>query len=150
MTQIMKWHGEIPIRSLYTAGIGGQMFFRALKERGELLATTCDTCKQVYLPARLFCERCFAALSKQTVVTPEGVIKSFTFCAIDHENRPLKQPLALALAQLDGATTFLLHRLLDATKADDVAIGSRVKVAIKPKAKRNGSILDIEGFRLIR
>jgi uncharacterized OB-fold protein len=33
--------------------------------------------------------------------------------------------------------------------ASRVAIGSRVEAVIKPKAKRTGSILDIEGFRLI-
>ena len=34
-SHIAKWRGEIPIESLYTAGIGGQRFFKALKEKGE-------------------------------------------------------------------------------------------------------------------
>jgi uncharacterized OB-fold protein len=149
MRQITKWRGEIPIQSLYTPGLGGQIFFKALKNKGELVATRCDTCAQVYLPARRFCERCFAELTQEVRVKPEGVVRSFTFCNMDHDHRRLKQPLALALAQLEGATTFLLHRLLDVSDPAQLFIGSRVEVVIKPKAKRTGSILDIEGFRLI-
>lgn len=149
MKQIKKWHGEIPIRSLYTPGLGGKIFFKALKEKGELVGTRCDTCKQVYLPARSFCERCFAELTKEVRVKPQGVVKSFTLCNVDHDGRRLKQPLALALVQFEGATTFFLHRVLDVSDPSNLSIGSRVKVVIKPRTKRTGSILDVEGFRLI-
>jgi uncharacterized OB-fold protein len=149
MIPIHKWRGEIPIQSLYTPGLGGQIFFKALKDRGELVATRCDPCTQVYLPARRFCERCLSELTKEVRVKPEGIVKSFTFCNIDHDHRQLKQPLALALAQLEGATTLLLHRLLDVSDPAQLSIGSHVRVVIKRKAKRTGSILDIEGFRLI-
>jgi uncharacterized OB-fold protein len=148
-TKIDKWGGAIPIESLYTAGSGGQVFFTALKERGDLAATRCGPCRQVYVPARRFCERCFAELSDVVKVGPAGTVKSFSICHLDHENRQLKHPAAFALVQLDGATTVLLHRLLDVTDPSRVAIGSRVETVIKPKAKRTGSILDIEGFRLM-
>jgi len=143
------WLGEIPIRSSYTAGVGGQIFFEALKERGELVGTRCAACNQVYLPARQFCERCFAELTERVKVRPEGIIRSFTFCAIDHDGRDLVEPLVLALVQLEGSTTTFLHRLLKVRQPSQVSIGGRVKVMIKPKAKRTGSILDIEGFQLI-
>ncbi|MBI2357584.1 MAG: Zn-ribbon domain-containing OB-fold protein [Deltaproteobacteria bacterium] len=143
------WRGEIPIRSLYTAGVAGQSFLEALKERGKLVGTRCDACRQVYVPSRLFCERCFAELTEEVEVKPEGRLASFTFCSVERDGSPLRRPLALALVQLDGATTFFLHRLLDVTEPSQVRIGARVKAVIKPKAKRKGSILDIEGFRLI-
>jgi uncharacterized protein len=149
MTQITKWRGDIPIRSLYTPGLGGQIFFKALKNKGQLVGTRCDACSQVYLPARRFCERCFAELTEEVRVKPEGIVKSFTFCNVDHDGKQLTQPLALALAQLEGATTLLLHRLLNVSDPGHVCIGSRVRVVIKPKTQRTGSILDIEGFRLI-
>lgn len=148
-TGARTWHGEIPITSLYTAGVGGQIFFKALKEKGELVGTRCSACAQVYLPARLFCERCFAELTEEVKIKPEGALKSFTFCYVDHDGGRLDRPLALALAQLEGATTLFLHRLLDVTDLSKVRIGSRVKMVIKPKSKRTGSILDIEGFRLV-
>ena len=146
--EIKNLRGEIPIHSLYTAGVGGQLFFRALKEKGELVGTRCRPCKQVYLPARRFCERCFAELTDEIRVAPEGIVRGFTFCYVDHDGRRLKQPSGLALVQLEGATTLLLHRLLDVDDPAHLSIGSRVKVVIKPKTKRTGSILDIEGFRL--
>ncbi|MBI4488936.1 MAG: Zn-ribbon domain-containing OB-fold protein [Deltaproteobacteria bacterium] len=144
---IHSWYGEIPLRSVYTAGVGGQSFFKGLKERGKLVGTRCRNCDQVYLPARQFCERCFAELTEEVEVKNEGTVRSFTFCYVDHDGDRLKQPLALALVQLDGATTVLLHRLLGVNDPSQIRIGSQVGVVIKPKSKRAGSILDIEGFR---
>lgn len=142
------WRGEIPIKSLYTAGVAGQAFLEALKERGQLVGTRCDTCQQVYVPSRLFCERCFAELTEKVKIEPEGRLVSFTICYLDRGGKRLRRPVALALVELDGATTFFLHRLLHVTEPSQVRIGARVKAVIKPKAKRKGSILDIEGFRL--
>jgi uncharacterized OB-fold protein len=147
--KINKWRGAIPVSSQYTAGTGGQIFFIALKARGELVGTRCGPCRQVYIPARRFCERCFAELNNEVKVGPAGTVKSFSICRVDHEGRPLRQPAAFALVQLDGATTVLLHRLLDVKDASQFAIGSRVTTVIRPKTKRTGSILDIEGFRVI-
>jgi hypothetical protein len=141
------WPGAIPVTSLYTAGSAGQIFFTALKQHGKLIATRCRPCKQVYLPARAFCERCFAALAEQVEIKPAGRIISYTFCYVDCDRKRLRRPTALALVQLDGTTTTLLHYLLGVTQPDQVTIGSPVEVIIKPKGRRRGSILDIEGFR---
>jgi uncharacterized OB-fold protein len=143
------WPGAIPITSTYTAGVAGQIFFDALKRSGKLIATRCRPCKQVYLPARLFCERCLGALTEQAEIKTTGVLVSYTFCHIDRDRRPLRRPQALALVQLDGANTVLLHYLLDVTRPEQISIGARVEVVIKPKGRRIGSILDIEGFRLV-
>jgi uncharacterized OB-fold protein len=146
--RVPVWYGEIPLESFYTAGLGGQVFFEALKARGELVGTRCSACRQVYVPARAFCERCFAELTEQVKVEPEGTLASFTFSTMDRDGRALPEPQALALVRLEGATTFLLHRLLNVSGPGQVTIGARVKAVIKPKAKRTGSILDIEGFTL--
>lgn len=145
---IHVWRGGIPLESSYTAGLGGQMFFQALKEKGEIVGTRCEHCKQVYVPARIFCERCFTELSEQVKVGPEGTLRSFTFSQLDRDGRRLEQPLALALVRLDGATTLLLHYLLKVTDPARVRIGARVRAVVKPKSKRTGSILDLEGFEL--
>ena len=146
----IAWPGTIPLTSLYTTGSGGQIFFEALKRRAQLIATRCRPCKQVYLPARSYCERCFAALTERVEVKPTGRLVSFTICHVDRDRRPLRRPRALALAQLDGTTTALLHYLLDVTEPEQVKIGSRVEVIVKPKRLRHGSILDIEGFRPVK
>ena len=143
------WRGEIPLKSVYTAGLGGQLFFEALKERGELLATRCGTCNQVYMPARAFCERCLAELTEKVKVGSDGTLLSFTLGWHDRDGNRLQSPLALGLVALDGATTSFLHRLLNVTSHTQVRISARVKVQLKPKPMRTGSILDIEGFRLL-
>ncbi|MDH3442864.1 MAG: Zn-ribbon domain-containing OB-fold protein [Deltaproteobacteria bacterium] len=148
-TDTTNWRGEIPIASSYTSGLGGQIFFKALKDNGELVGARCAPCKQVYVPARIFCERCFAELTDQVTVEPAGTLKSFSLCYVDHDGKRLKRPVAAALIQLEGATTVMLHRLLDVRDASSALIGRRVKAVIKPKSRRTGSILDIEGFRLI-
>lgn len=146
---IDKWRGAIPIESFYTAGTAGQAFFKTLKEKGQILGTRCDGCAQVYVPARRFCERCFAELNAEVVVKPEGIVKSFSYSYVDGDGRRLSRPATSVLVQLDGATTVMLHRLLDAKELPRVSIGSRVRAVIKPRAQRTGSILDIEGFRVI-
>jgi uncharacterized OB-fold protein len=148
--KIEKWRGEIPITSLYTAGTAGQAFFKALKERGEIVGARCEPCAQVYVPARRFCERCFAELTAEVTVKPEGIVKSFSYSYFDRDGKQLKEPAAAVLVQLAGATTVMLHRLLDPRELSNISIGSRVKAVLKPKARRTGSILDIEGFRLVK
>ena len=143
------WPGKIPIQSFYTAGSGGQIFFKALKQDGKLIGTRCAPCAQVYVPARSFCERCFSALTETVEVKRTGRLMSYTICYFDRDRRPLDRPLTLALVQLDGATTLLLHYLLDNDDPEKIEIGSKVETIIKPRTKRVGSILDIEGFRII-
>jgi uncharacterized OB-fold protein len=143
------WRGEIPIQSYYTAGLGGQIFFQALKQDGKLIGTRCVDCAQVYLPARSFCERCFAKLTEEVEVGRTGRLVSYTICYGDRDRLPLNPPLALGLVQLDRATTVLLHYLLGVKNPAAVKIGSQVQAVIKPRSKRIGSILDIEGFRLL-
>lgn len=147
---ITKWHGEIPLSSLYTAGIAGQVFLERLKAHGEIIGTRCEPCVQVYVPARRFCERCFAELTAYVPVKTEGTIKSFTYCRIGENGAHFKEPDVAVLVQLDGTTTVIFHRLLDNQDPSRVAIGGRVKAVIKPKSQRKGSILDIEGFRLVK
>lgn len=143
------WPGEIPLTSLYTAGTGGQIFFRALKMQGKLIATRCSPCRQVYLPARSFCERCFAELGEQVEVKRTGRLVSYTICYVDRDGARLDHPETLALVQLEGATTYFLHRLLGVSNSGKIKIGGDVEAVIRAKAKRTGSILDIEGFRVV-
>jgi uncharacterized protein len=147
--QWRAWRGEIPLASVYTSGIGGQIFFRALKTQGKLIGTRCGPCQQVYLPARAFCERCFAELTEQVEVKRTGRLVSYTICNVDNDGARLQHPETLALVQLEGATTVMVHRLLNAAQPGTIKIGCAVEAVIKPKAKRTGSILDIEGFRLL-
>jgi uncharacterized protein len=144
---VILHEGQIPIRHRYTPGVAGEAFFRALKDRGVFLASRCESCGITYCPARLFCERCFAELAADVEVGPEGTLASFTVGYVGVEGEPLEEPIVIALVQFDLADTFVLGFLWNGTDDPPPEIGQRVRAVLKPKSKRTGSILDIEGFR---
>lgn len=143
--QALTWRDNIPVEFLYTAGLAGERFLREIKENARIMGTWCPTCEAVYVPARLFCPQCFAELSDWVDVGDEGVVESYTIVHLALDGSPLEEPEVLALIQLDGADTVLLHRLQD-VEPEELRVGLRVKAAFKPASERAGSILDIEGF----
>jgi uncharacterized OB-fold protein len=140
------WYGEIPIGSLYTAGVAGERFLRALKDEGRLLATHCEQCDFTYLPPALFCERCFVELTDWVEVGPQAEVLTFTVMTVKPDGSPLEHPAVVAFVQPDGADGGLLHYLGDVDPAQ-VEIGMRVMPVYKPSAERQGSILDITHFK---
>jgi len=136
--------GDMPVAFRYTPGVGNAAFFEALRARGAFLGSRCDACGVTYLPARIFCERCFAALGPGVECGPGGVLESFTLAHMDVDDEPLDRPVAVGLVRLDGADTVLMHRLLGDA---DWRIGMRVEASLRPGEERLGSILDLEGFR---
>lgn len=144
-TEVRLIEGHIPLQHRYTAGVAGEAFFRALKDRGELVASRCETCSFVYCPARMFCERCFSSLEPDTTVGPQGTLESLTVVYSDVAGEPLDEPRVVGLIRPDGADTVLMHFLVDGEEA--LGIGDRVEAVLQPKTKRTGSILDLRGFR---
>ena len=144
---IRRWEGDLPVRHRYTPGVAGDAFFRALKERGVLLGSRCVSCAYTYVPARLFCERCFSELSADTEVGPGGELVSFTIVFRGIEGEPLDHPQTLGAVRLDGADAVLVHRVEPSGKP--LEIGERVDVVVEPETQRTGSILDITGFRVV-
>lgn len=143
--EVRRWDGEFPVRHRYTPGVAGTAFFTALRDRGVLLGSRCEACSYTYVPARLFCERCFAELAADTEVGPGGELVSYTIGFVGLEGEPLEDPETIGLVRLDGADSVLVHRVLDAD--EPLEIGERVEVVLRPLGDREGTILDIEGFR---
>jgi len=133
--------GDLPVSFRYTPGVANTAFFEALRDRGVMLGSRCEACEVTYLPARIFCERCFAELSPQAECGPGGVLDSFTTGHTGIDGEPLEVPVTLGLIRVDGADTVLVHRLIG---LDAPEIGARVTVRLR--AERTGSIRDIEGF----
>jgi hypothetical protein len=146
MHQAVAWQGDIPITSRYTAGIAGEKFFRALKDEGRFLGTRCDTCDLVYVPATMFCERCFAQLDEWVDVPSTGHLFTFTVLFRDLDDQALEVPRVLAYVKLDGCDGGLVHYLgeIDDT---ELYIGLEVEAVFKDPANREGSILDVKYFR---
>lgn len=140
--------GSLPTHYLYTAGVAGQKFLAALRDEGKILGARCEKCGYTYVPARMYCERCFAPLPEDqwTTVGPGGTLVSFTVVHLDLDGQPLAAPRTLGLIRLDGADGTLVHDLGElGGRAPE--IGMRVTAALKPRAERTGSILDIRWFR---
>ena len=143
---VIAWPGEIPITSRYTAGIAGERFFREIKDNGRILGTRCDNCDLSYVPATMFCERCFAELDEWIEVPSRGEVFTYTVLYRDLDDQPLDSPVILAYVKLAGADGGLVHYIGE-TEKNLVHIGMEVEAVFKPVAERAGSILDIAYFR---
>ncbi len=133
--------GDLPVRFRYTPGVGATAFFEALRDRGVLLGSRCEGCEVTYLPARVFCERCFAELTADTECGPGGTLESFTVAHLGIDGQPLPEPVTWATVKLDGGDTVMVHRLID-TPAPE--IGMRVIAMVRER--RTASIADLDGF----
>src|SRR4051812_37533015 len=76
-------------------------------------------------------------------VSDVGTVTSWTWVPEPVKHQPLDRPFAFALVTLDGADAPLLHAL-DVASPEDVSTGMRVRV--RWRAERTGSITDIECF----
>lgn len=143
----IAWKGNIPLTSRYTAGVAGEKFFKAMKEEGKLLGTRCEKCKQIYVPARLFCERCFSELADWLEVEDYGNVYSFTVVHTDMEGRKTQPPQIVALIELGKSGARMVH-LIGEVEAKNLKSGMPVKAVWKPREEREGKITDIQYFKL--
>jgi uncharacterized OB-fold protein len=139
------WEGHIPVNYVYTYGLAGETFFRAIKDKGTFVATHCEECEIWFVPPKIYCDRCFKKLDEYVDVGTVGFVESFTisFKNMDGSDKPM--PRILAMVRIDGTNGGLIH-YLEGVDPEDVALGMPVKAILKPKAKRIGSIDDIIGF----
>jgi uncharacterized OB-fold protein len=144
-SEIKSWPGEIPVHNLYTVGVAGERFLRAIKEEGKLLATVCEGCRKDFLPPKIFCPFCLSELSQWKEIPPQGRVETFTVSRLDISGAPLKEPQIFAFIRLASAGG-LIHRL-GGIAPDKVKIGLKVQAVFKPSAERTGSLLDIDSFR---
>lgn len=142
----VAWKGDMPITSRYSVGIAGERFFRAIKDEAKFLGTRCKACDLVYVPATMFCERCFAQLEEWVEVPSTGHVFTFTVLLRDLDDQPLDEPQVLAYVKLDGCDGGLVHYIGE-TERNLVHIGMEVEAVFKDAVEREGSILDVRYFR---
>ena len=140
--------GNMGITSQYTAGIAGETFLRALKDREEILGSYCNKCKKAFLPQRLFCERCLSRLTETRMAPHEGILETFTIAHLDLEETRLEPPKTVGFVQFKGFEGGLIHYILSSNEKK-LKVGSRVKAVFLPSSQRKGSILDIAHFETI-
>ncbi len=134
--------GDFPVHYLYTVGIAGEKFFKALKEK-RIIGNKCESCDRTYVPPKIYCEDCFDELGDDSYKDMEakGTLFSFTEVFYDHRGDQLKTPYYLGLIKIHGSHTTLFHRLVNLTEP---SIGMDLKA--QWNEKRVGSIFDLVGF----
>lgn len=133
-----------PVKNRYTAGVAGQKFFEEIKENAKIYGTRCDDCGITIVPAKMFCERCFAKLTAWVDVGTTGTVYSFTVAHVEKDGSDKEEPSLIAAVKI--ADGIIMHRL-EKCKPEDVKIGMEVKAVFKPKNQRKGNLLDISGFK---
>lgn len=145
VSKLRHWDVDMSVDYIYTSGIAGEKFFATLRDEGRILAVRCPVCKVNQLPPRMFCESCFSKLADYVDVPLEGTIAAVTLMHVDRLGSALDPPEAFAFVTFRGVEKGgLIHRLL--VPPDKAKAGMPVRIKLKPRAARTGTILDIEGF----
>lgn len=135
---------SFPVKNKYTAGVAGQRFFEELKENGKIYGTPCRKCGLTFVPARLYCEQCFARLDEWVDAGTEGTVYAYTLAHAAGDGTPLELPAIIAAVRI--ADGLIIHRLGEC-EVDTVETGMRVTAVVKPQQERTGGILDIAYFK---
>lgn len=144
-TDLKSWYGRFPVKYLYTYGIAGEKFFRKIMEEEKFVGTKCKNCNLVYVPPKIYCEKCFEELKDYVDVKDTGIIQTFTVVNYDGRGNKLKEPEIIAQIKIDNSDGGLIHYV----KGENIKIGSKVKAKFKNKKERKGDIFDIEYFEVI-
>lgn len=122
----VEQHWDIHYR--HAAGVTGNEFFRALRDR-RLLGRRCPTCQRVLLPPRGFCDRCFSPTGEWVAVEPEGVLEAFTIVAQKFAGLP-DPPYVIAYARLRNADTAMASYLRGVDLADVRRAAGQLRVGM--------------------
>ena len=142
---LTQLEGNLPVENLYTCGIAGERFFSEIKEKGRFVGSKCNKCNLIYVPARMFCERCFETLEEYVPVNSTGKVNTFTVCSYDLDENKLANPEIVAFITFDGFHGGIVHKLAN-IDPKEIKIGMEVQAVFEEKKKRKGSILDVKYF----
>ncbi|MCX7959442.1 MAG: Zn-ribbon domain-containing OB-fold protein [Deltaproteobacteria bacterium] len=139
-----SYPGQIPVNYVYTLGIAGDEFFRAIRDKGYFIASKCS-CGKKYIPAQMYCDECFGECNEYEKVGTEGELYSYTECYYDYQGKRYEEPHLIGLIKFKGYEGGIIHRLN--ISRDEIKIGMKVEAVFKPQKQRTGSIEDILYFR---
>jgi uncharacterized protein len=146
--KLRHWDVDMSVDYIYTSGIAGEKFFATLRDEGRILAVHCPVCNVNQLPATMFCESCFTKLTDYVDVPLEGKVAAMTTVHVDRLGQPLERAETYVFVKFKGIERGgLIHRLI--APVDRAKAGLPVRIRLKPRSARTGTILDIEGFEPI-
>ncbi|MEW5759338.1 MAG: Zn-ribbon domain-containing OB-fold protein, partial [Candidatus Thermoplasmatota archaeon] len=126
MTEYIE--GEIPVEFLYTAGIGYEKFLKELMNE-KIIGGRCKKCNFTYVPARIYCERCFSDL-EMVEVGKKGILYTYTIVDESIDGKKLEKPIIIGAIKLRGADTLFIHKLYSENEKD-IRIGIEVEAEFK-------------------
>lgn len=140
---------EVVIPYELALGATWSRFFDGLKEK-RVLATKCQGCQRVLVPARAFCPRCFMDMEEWLEVPAEGIVEGWVLVNYNYFGMPTKAPFISALIRLDGTDCGFIH-LLGGIEMDDIEsarkhIWNGLRVKAVWNEARAGHIMDIKYF----
>jgi uncharacterized OB-fold protein len=145
-SQARHWTDSIPLEFHYTTGVAGQEFARELKEHGRFLSSKCKKCKTSYVPARMFCPKCFLEIKEQIPIEKPGYVYSFTKVEKNRTGDKLDEPLSVVLVKFEGVEGGIVHQM-NMSNSSEVSFGTQVEPVLKPIGERTGALTDILEFR---
>jgi len=141
--------GDMEADYIYTLGVAGERFFREIKENAKIFGTKCTKCNIIYVPPRMYCERCFEELKDWVEVGSKGTVHTFTIAYVDENGNRLEKPEIWAFIKIHGTEGGFVHKLGE-VDIEDVCIGMEVEAVFKEKEQRTGSITDILYFKPVK
>jgi len=138
-----KWFSNLPVTNRYTYGLAGEKFYRAFKELGKIYGTHCPHCHRTYVPATIFCEKCFTELNEWIDVGLIGELFTYTILYENVDGTLINLPQTIGFVKI--AYGGLIH-YIGGIQPDEIQIGMPLKAKFKPKSERIGAITDIEYF----
>lgn len=147
--KIRHWMGHMETDYVYTLGIAGERFFKEIQENARIMGAKCSRCNIIYVPPKMYCERCFSELKEWIEVGSQGTVHTYTIAHIDIEGERLKQPIVYAFIKMKGTNSGIVHKLGEISP-ENARIGMSVEAVFKPREERVGSINDIKYFRPIK
>ncbi len=132
----------------WSTGVAMSRFLDELKN-GKIIATTCNKCRRIMVPPRIYCEKCYKPTDGWTYIKDTGVINTFSVSFLAADATRLKEPIIVAIVNLDGASEGMgiIHRIEEVLDWKKVKIGMKVKAIWKPPKERTGAITDIKYFK---
>lgn len=149
--------GKVPVerwrpsaKYAWATGVAMGRFLEELK-KGKIIARKCKACGRIMVPPRMFCELCFKPTDEWVYVEDSGTINTYSISYLAADASRLKEPILVAVIDLDGASKGMgiLH-LLGEVEQDDIEFGMMVKAVWKPPEERVGAITDIRYFKPIK
>ncbi len=136
--------GKLALPYTYFAGRVGSKFLTTIRDEKKIMGIKCNKCNKVFVPPRQTCDVCMEDIRDNWAdVQNSGKVTNFTVVRYDDKHLPKKAPYVLAMIQLDGADTSLVH-VVEGIDPDKAKIGMKVQAVFADET--TSTILDIDHF----